>query len=102
MLRSKNLICARSIVWCILTGGIVSAGKVCADQIYDQTNASHVWDTATSNWDGSTATWTNTLTNNAIFTGTAQAVDVNGAINVNNITFNSAAGTSVTRPPMAP
>jgi autotransporter-associated beta strand protein len=69
--------------------GIIVAGKVSADQTYDQTNASHVWDATTSNWNNSTATWINDVTNNAIFTGASLAVDVNGSINVGNITFNS-------------
>lgn len=58
-----------------------------ADQTYDPTNVSNVWDLATLNWDGSTAAWVNG--NNAIFGGTGETVDVNAAISVGNITFNS-------------
>ncbi|EDY16755.1 autotransporter-associated beta strand repeat protein [Chthoniobacter flavus Ellin428] len=89
MLTSKRFICTRSIAWFFLAGGIVCAGKVCADQTYDQNNPSQVWDTTTANWDTNTAVWTNLTTNNAIFTGTSETVDVNAAINVGNITFNS-------------
>ncbi|MEP6669812.1 MAG: autotransporter-associated beta strand repeat-containing protein [Chthoniobacter sp.] len=89
MLPSKRLICSRSIVWFLFTLGIVEAGKVCADQTFDQTNPNHVWDTTTSNWDNSTHTWLNDGSSNAIFAGAAQTLDVNGGINVNNITFNS-------------
>ena len=89
MLKPKRFICTRSIARFALAGAIVCTGKVYADQTYDQTNASAVWDTATQNWDVSLATWTNLTTNNAIFTGTAKTVDVNGTINVGNITFNS-------------
>ncbi|HSI15467.1 MAG TPA: autotransporter-associated beta strand repeat-containing protein [Chthoniobacter sp.] len=84
----NSRICSRSILWLLLGAGIIAAGKVSADQTYDQTNASHVWDTGTANWNGNT-TWINTTSNNAIFTGTAVTVDVNGAINAGNITFNS-------------
>ncbi|MEI9895187.1 MAG: hypothetical protein WDN28_15180 [Chthoniobacter sp.] len=97
MLSPKRLICSRSIAWFFLATAIVGAGKVCADQTYDQTNASHVWDTGTLNWDGSTDAWINNGSSNAIFTGTALSVDVNGTINVNNITFNSS-GWNIGRP----
>lgn len=89
MPSSQFRICSRSIVWLLLGAGIIAAGKVSADQIYDQANSSHVWDTSTQNWDNSAATWSNSTSNNAIFGGTAVTVDVNGAINVGNITFNS-------------
>lgn len=89
MLKPKRFICSRSIAWCLLSAGVIFAGKVCADQTYDQTNPSAVWDTTTQNWDGSTAAWNNSGTTNAIFTGTSELVDVNAAINVGNITFNS-------------
>ncbi|MDR3401194.1 MAG: autotransporter-associated beta strand repeat-containing protein [Chthoniobacter sp.] len=89
MLPSKRFICSRSIVWFLLAVGVVSAGKVCADQTFDQTNPNKVWDTTTKNWDASADVWLNDGTSNAIFTGTGQTLDVNDAINVNNITFNS-------------
>lgn len=89
MLTPKRFICTRSIAWCFFTGAIVFAGQVCADQTYDQTNASLVWDTTTQNWVGPAA-WINSTANNAIFTGTpSKFVDVNDVINVGNITFGS-------------
>lgn len=54
---------------------------------YDATNATNFWDLTTQNWNSSTATWTNG--DDATFGGTGEDVNVEAAIQVHNITFNS-------------
>jgi fibronectin-binding autotransporter adhesin len=54
-------------------------------QTYDDTNVANVWDLSTANWNASTLPWTNG--NNATFAGVGEAVDVDAAITVGNITF---------------
>jgi fibronectin-binding autotransporter adhesin len=70
------------------SGILIAASSLqAADQTYDDTNVSNVWDLSTLNWDGSAAAWTNG--NNAIFGGTGESVAINAALTVGNITFNS-------------
>jgi fibronectin-binding autotransporter adhesin len=57
-----------------------------ATQTYDDTSASNVWNTTTTNWDGSTVVWTNG--NDAVFAGTGEAVAVT-TVSANKIDFNS-------------
>jgi autotransporter-associated beta strand protein len=70
----------------VALAGIPSAVHA-ADQTYDATNDINAWDLSTENWDASSAVWIND--NNAIFGGTAEAVTVDDAITVANMTFNS-------------
>jgi len=49
-------------------------------------NANNDWSTAAANWDAGSV-WVNG--NNAVFGGAGEGVDVNGAVSVKNITFNT-------------
>jgi len=63
-------------------------------QTYSGPNPANTWDTSSPNWDGGLA-WTNG--NHAVFGGAGQTVDVDGAVTVSNITFNST-GYTITDP----
>lgn len=57
-----------------------------ADQTWLDGNANNDWSTTAANWDAGSV-WVNG--NNAVFGGSGEVVDVNGAVSVKNITFNT-------------
>lgn len=76
-----------TLIALVVGPALIAGSAFAADQTYDATHPSNVWDTMTVNWDGSTAAWTNG--NNATFSGTGESVAVDGAIIVANTTFSS-------------
>ncbi|WP_367875035.1 beta strand repeat-containing protein [Luteolibacter sp. Populi] len=58
-----------------------------ATQTYSDANPANVWDLATLNWDASSAAWI--AGNDAVFGGTGEAVELNGAVTANSVTFSS-------------
>ncbi len=71
--------------WVLVSLMVGIASVKAADQTWIDGNANNDWSTTAPNWDAGVV-WTDG--NNAIFGGTGETIDVNGAVSVVNITFN--------------
>jgi autotransporter-associated beta strand protein len=82
MQKVRDGVCKRTLI-------VVMLFLVCALRAADQTwldgNANNDWNTTEPNWDTGVV-WING--NSALFGGTGELLDVNGAVSVSNITFN--------------
>ncbi len=82
---------AATFFWDGTTGNIVAAGNATSDP-----TANGVWNTSTLNWDQSTSglahvAWSNSLSDTAVFAGTARTVTASGTLDVGKLDIRSTA-----------